>query len=312
MKKKLLFTLFILICVPSIALATDYDIFIIAGQSNTYNGEEDTGDSFPDPSIDVTDADVKQLGRYSPNNYAVIPAKDPMDHWTQPAGSVGWNLMFGRAYKAASYLLPGRKVLIIPAGKGGTGFSDNQWNEGDPLYNDLIARATSTLAAYPNSELKAIFWQQGEADGLAGQIAANAHKEAMKNMFAALRSTLNATSVPIFAGGMVPAYAESTTPLSTVQSGIEAAMGEIDYGYYVDVTGLTSSSIGNPYHFEGSSMRGSSPDVKDTTTLGLAGRYLEAYNQYKKEKQASIYVNTKTFRAKNTDIGNVTISNITF
>jgi hypothetical protein len=87
--------------------------------------------------------------------------------------------MYGSAYPFALRLAAtepaGRKVLIIPAAKGGT--SILQWDkvinnfasstDTTLLYDDMASRTKAVLAQNPHNRIVAVIWRQGEADAIA-------------------------------------------------------------------------------------------------------------------------------------------------
>lgn len=169
-----------------------YDVVLVIGQSNTHAGIG------LDPALDGPVEDIRQLGRFCGSDLQIIPAIEPLDHHTRADGRIGFALTFAKAY-AGEYLDEGRYVLIIPAGYGGSGFVNNGWNRGDPLYEDAVGRVRDVLASSPASELAAILWHQGEAD-----VGNPSYLEILDGFITDLRSDLEAPSVPFILGGMVP------------------------------------------------------------------------------------------------------------
>lgn len=182
-----------------------FDIIVIMGQSNTLNGFE------LDSTIDKISDGVLQLGRHGSNNYNIIEAKEPLEHWDVRQNKNGFGLPFAKIYKD-NLLKKDKKVLLIPCGKGNTGFADGQWNKGNLLYNDAIERIKWILIQYPKSELKAILWQQGERDILLKNPNYQSNLDSfVKNLFYDL-SGYNSNFVFI-AGGLVPYWVDKNKTL---------------------------------------------------------------------------------------------------
>lgn len=264
-----------------------YDVFLIAGQSNTYNGVESSGDSIPNGSLDNADDDIKQWGRHGGDNNTVVAATGPLQHRTpagaQPSGVVGWGLTFAKMYKAQGYLAPGRQILLVPCGQGSTGFISDDWNEGDDNYDDAITRTLAALEAGDGTNyLKGILWHQGERDAGDAPNAAN-HATALLAMIDAMRSDLGSSTIPFIAGGLVPALVDApVAEYDTVNANIEAIVSARTYTGYADPASPTELTVegtasGSNNHYSSYSMRGSSHDFDDYTTLGFAGRYWVAY-----------------------------------
>lgn len=261
-----------------------YDIFLVAGQSNSYHGEYMNGETIPNATLDSPDADIFQIGRFDGFNNQVILAEEPLDHMgylgaRPPSNTASWALTFAKMYKTSGYLLGNRKILLVPAGEGGTGFSDNQWNPGNQNYNDAVARVAVALAAGTGvNQVKGILWNQGERDcGSTTDVAA--HKPALMTMIDAMRTAFGDTNIPFVVGGMVPG---ALTALGvTLQAGMADIPNVKAYTGYADPmtpTELTCADRGPTNHYSIRSTRGyPTQDFNDYTTLGLAGRYWVAY-----------------------------------
>lgn len=265
-----------------------YDIFLIAGQSNTYSSTTSSGDTCPNPTLDSTDEDIKQWGRFDGEDGTVITAEEPLDHIgylgaRPPSDKVGWALTFAKMYKAQGHLGYGRKILLVPCGEGGSGFADNKWNQGDADYNDAKNRVLAALAeGAGNNQLKAILWHQGEDESGNATNAAN-HAAALLAMIDAFRSDFGLPNLPFIAGGLIPALVSAPVLYYDVtNANIEAIVTARKYTGYADPaspTELTAEGVasGSNNHYSSYSMRGSSQDFSDYTTLGFAGRYYVAY-----------------------------------
>lgn len=172
-----------------------YDVFLIVGQSNTLQG------CCIDPTKEVEDPKIKQVGRYD-NDLQIIPAIEPLAHHATAPNRIGFAMTFATLYKE-NLLAPDRKILLIPCGKGGTGFESKDWNPGDPLYEDAIKRTNYILENYPNATLKGILWQQGEKDV---NLKSKHYQENLDTMIFHLRKDIKLASIntPFLMGGMVP------------------------------------------------------------------------------------------------------------
>jgi hypothetical protein len=130
-------------------------LILIVGQSNTHYGLG------LDESIDAPIDGIYQLGRFD-NNNCIIQACEPLDNHTKTKKRIGFAFTFAKQLK--QYLQEADDIIIIPCGYGGTGFIDGNWNKTNPLYEDAVSRTNHVLAEYPNAELSAILWHQGETD----------------------------------------------------------------------------------------------------------------------------------------------------
>lgn len=230
---------------PLQAPARETHVFLIAGQSNAMSRVPfDGGADWP--------AGVFQYGRFAPNDGVLIPARRPLEHWSQPvAGGIGWALQFSIEYRAAN---PDIDLVLVPAALGGTGFSDNRWNPGDDLYADAVARVNALMAVRPEFSFRGILWHQGEADSFTAADAA-AHQGALEAMIAAMRTDIAAAGpqTPFVAGGMVPALVAASADRQRVQANLESLGSRVAHTAHAASTGL--SAIADGVHFNAAAMR---------------------------------------------------------
>lgn len=178
-------------CKPTSHTAVGYDVFLIAGQSNTHAGVPF------DSVLDASDPDIFQLGRFDTLNYRIIPAKENLQHWTRVEDNIGFALSFAKLYKA-NLVGNDRKILLVPCGYGATKIA--QWQRGEMLYNDIVDRVKFCLNI-PGSQLKGILWHQGENDLGKGNTTYQAQ---LDTLITNMRCDLGHPSVPFIVGGLVP------------------------------------------------------------------------------------------------------------
>jgi len=179
-----------------------YQIVVVAGQSNAVGH----GPIIPEWEIDATG--IFQLGRHGTTNLAILPAVEPLAHWE--AGGTGFALEAVSLMRSADP----RDYLIIPAALGGTGFVDNMWNPGDPLYRDLVQRVRYVLHAYPGSTVRAVLWHQGESEWVEADDGYNdAFPLQLETMIAALIAEAGMPeNVPFLVGGLAPEFEATVSP----------------------------------------------------------------------------------------------------
>lgn len=216
-----------------------FDILPIFGQSNTFNGLT------LDSGLDVSDAAVFQIRQ----NGAVAMAAEPLAHPVVTANAIGHALAFARLYRADN---PGRKVLIVPYGINGSGFSDNEWNNGNPSFEAAVKLANLAYSTHPDNRWLALLWQCGETDAEVPQTEI-AHAAALDAMIAALRTDLTAASgLLVIAGQMAPTWVAANPARQPVQNAITNLPGRVANTALAVSTALT---VHDTIHFDAASQR---------------------------------------------------------
>lgn len=240
---------------------TNYDVILVAGQSNTHYGLG------YDSLLDASDNRIVQLGRFDENDHQIIPAAEPLDHHTKKNDRIGFALTFAKLY-ADAFLVENRKVLIIPCGRAGSGFKNNRWNPGDFYYEDAVERTQFVLRNFKNSKLVAILWQQGEDD-----VTNPNYQAALDQFMQTLRNDLGASEVPFILGGMVPGWVEQASNRIQTQAIIKSAGDRFDYVGYADpllpIAITQSADTTETIHYDAAGLR------------ELGSRYFGAYVQLK-------------------------------
>lgn len=222
------------------------DVFLLAGQSNaTARAAFDGGADYP------TDGTVLQWGRNGADDGVLINAARPLQHNSQAGGvDTGFALQFVLDYRAAN---PTRNIVLIPAASGATSFDGDDWNPGDPRYQDAVDRTNACLAANPDFEFAGILWHQGESDALAN--ASAQYQARLDAALAGFRADITGATAttPIVLGGLVPDFIAAGTEQAAVQAIIEATPGRVEYTGYASSTGLDDN--GDNLHFDMASFR---------------------------------------------------------
>lgn len=201
-----------------------YDIILVAGQSNTLNGVG------LDPDIDLVSDSIEQLGRWDGYNYQIIPAIEPLDHHDKRKGRIGFALTFAKLYKN-KYLQAGRKLILIACGKGSTGFKGNSWNQGDPLYTDAVERINHICSKYPGSKMVTLLWHQGEHD-----VDNELYYLQLDQMVMAFRNDVSNWQEPkiFIAGGLVPFWTSALSSRKKCNLIIKNLCYRVPYTGYAD------------------------------------------------------------------------------
>ncbi len=197
---------------------TPYDIFIVAGQSNTNQGLG------LDERKDKAEEGIFQLGRVGIYDRMIITAQEPLQHHTARKNKIGFALTFSKLYR--SFTEKKNPVLIVPCGYGGT--SIHAWSTDGFLYKDMIDRTDLVMETYPQSTVKAILWHQGESD-----IGDKNYAQKLDTLIQNIRKDLN-KDVAFILGGMVPYWVAQKPERIRQQEIIKTTPNRIENTAYAD------------------------------------------------------------------------------
>jgi len=204
---------------------TNYDIIIIAGQSNACGaGRRNHGSSILGPIYNAAnDAPDPRIKQFSRTNNSIIEAKDSLDHLQYRTGSsIGFGMSFAKEYISRGLLTSGRNVLIIGCGWGGTSMINTTYywkkptagnNPTTSLHDLTISRVNAAKVLIgPSSRVIALLWHQGESDATyisANTTNYNLYKSLLKETLISMRQEImrfySQTYVfPILLGALTP------------------------------------------------------------------------------------------------------------
>lgn len=118
-----------------------------------------------DTALEITYFDLPFV--IEPANYRITDGQKRGD----------FSLSFAQKYVENGLLQSGRKLLIIRAGIGGSGFQKGQWGMQDPVYLKMMEMTAYALSLNPENKVVGLFWQQGEHDAFEGNPPENYHKQ---------------------------------------------------------------------------------------------------------------------------------------
>ena len=266
-----------------------YDIIILAGQSNA-EGQgvgEVTQEYIPDERVHImkddagfkfgkVDGVTTLIGKWPAVN--TITVAEERTHSTK--GKVGcFGLWFAKHY-ADTYLEEGRKVLIVNANFGGTGFARPEWGVGNILHTRMLSMTRAALAENPDdNRIVAFLWHQGEHDSFENadwdpEKRYRVHKENVRATFADFYDQFGDNTIPVVAAGFSNEYyLTNVEACDAVLKAIREDVAEIG-GSFIETDDLQSNNqrIGNgdPYHF-----------CRESLHI-LGSRYFDEYRKLRK------------------------------
>ena len=207
-----------------------FDILIQAGQSNA------SGNGFGPTDVPyVSDGRIWYLNR---NNTISLAAEYARGNSVQS----NFALSFSKKYIEAGCLDEGRKILILRAALGGTGFLNNRWGLTDDLYLHMMEMIRTALSLNPENRLVALLWHQGEADALQ-QASFDVHYKHLNDLLQSVRSTFAVPTLPFVAGDFVQQWKEEKAEIcAPVIDAIRAVCRDCGFGAFVETDGLTSNA----------------------------------------------------------------------
>lgn len=206
-----------------------FDVLIQAGQSNAegygFGPVDDpwTGDErvwYLNQDFTITRAEEKVNGNEIQSNFS---------------------LSFAREYLNAGLLGDGRKLLILRAAVGGTGFLDGNWREEDPLFLRMTEMIRTALELNPENRLVGLLWHQGETD--AGLKASyETHYGHLSTLVRLTREGFGTPDLPFVAGDFVHHWEGQNAEIcKPVVDAMRAVCGDIGHAAFVETDGLLSN-----------------------------------------------------------------------
>lgn len=271
---------------------TPCDVIILAGQSNAQgHGLGECSDPYkPDERILVLQGKMPA--------YELIEGKTDLWYLEMEGCSEGrvevakidgagcFAHYFAREYVKNGLLKEGRKLLIVYAPVGGTGFVGKYWGigkserisgfwtEDGPLYQRMLSLTDEALRLNPENKIVGLLWHQGECDAWEreAQGLGETYADLLKKLIDGVKERYALQKLPVVCGEFVldTWYEACKEKSDIVMRATENLMCEIGGGF-VKATGLLSNrqAVGNGdnIHFSHESLR------------VLGERYFEAYKK---------------------------------
>lgn len=206
-----------------------FDIFIQAGQSNSEGyGLGEVDDPYePNDQVwymngdfTISCAEEKVAGNEIQSNYA---------------------LSFAREYIKNGLLKDGRKLLILRASVGGTGFLDNRWKMTDDLYLRMMEMIRTALALNEKNRLCGFLWHQGETDALLNA-SYEVHYGHLTKLLRSVRDEFHVPDLPFIAGDFVHHWKNENIEICLpVLDAIRDVCRDCGHGGFVETDGLLSN-----------------------------------------------------------------------
>ena len=175
--------------------------------------------------------------------YRIAPAKENTRKGVGKQGCLA--MSFIRKYYDDFLLGSDRKLLLVRAAIGGTGFMRRQWTPDGVLYNRALDMADTALGLNGENRLVAILWHQGESEavdgkGLGYDYLYSFYTESLTRLINDLKEKYG--EVPFLAGGhcedWIPRFAVESPAITDANKDVFKNFGHTGY---VDTAGLGSN-----------------------------------------------------------------------
>lgn len=253
-----------------------YDIILQAGQSNAagYGHGPAENPFIPNPSVLYLTQGNPQAAEYEPKGeleIAVAAERPDPDH---PGDMLGdFSLGFAQKYVEAGLLSPDRKLLVIRAAVGATGFLKGYWRIGDPLYQRMLHMTDYALNLNPENRLLGFLWHQGEHEAAFLNDPQRYHDQFLA-VVEAVRARYG-ENLPFVCGGFCNQWVQENQPACDQIMDVIRAVARETRGAYVETADLRSNDQktgdGDTIHF----------CREDLQELGK--RYFAAYQNLRNE-----------------------------
>lgn len=222
----------------------DYDVFILAGQSNMCGQSQETIEA----QDQLYNPYICQLGRNGSYDMKVINAEQELDH-VSGADGPGLGYKFAELYGIDN---PNNKIILVPVAQGNTGFSSGDWTVTTGAnYIDTVARVNAAMAYGTGTKtLKGLLWHQGEQDVSMSQAA---HSAAFDAMIAGFTTDITGftSNTKIVVGDLTPNF--SASGHTNIRASIADVPNRHTNAAFAASTGLTDR--GDNIHIDRASLR---------------------------------------------------------
>ena len=251
-------------------------VLIVAGQSNTLYG-----DKLERAKDDLDFSRVLQIpSAFLNGNQPLLTSvhEGNIGHYTPEFNRIGFITRTAVYYRDNDVGKNGR-VVIIPAGFGGSGWNDHlynqknpmHWRADGPLFQKLVKRIN-----YARDELfgkfPAFLWHQGESD-----VGTPHYAFIIRTFIASMREHIGILDCPFVLGEMAGRWVGAHTQRVQQQQIISSVQLDVPYTTVVKSHGLLSAPL-DPIHFS----------AADQRVLGT--RYYEAIKKAKSNRSPPYYV----------------------
>lgn len=206
-----------------------FDIIIQAGQSNS--------EGFGVGPVDEPYQPNEQVWYLNPDFTISMASEDVMYNEIRST----FALSFASRYVSEGLLQEDRKLLIIRAAVGGTGFLDNHWKLEDDFYLRMMEMTRTALSLNEENRLVALLWHQGETDATL-KASYEVHYNHLNTLLESVRSEFSVQNLPFIAGDFVHHWRDKNQEIcAPILEAIRAVCADCRSGTFVETDELHSN-----------------------------------------------------------------------
>ena len=152
-----------------------------------------------------------------------------------------FSLPFAAEYVKNGCLAEDRKLLIIRAAAGGTGFLDGNWKPEDPLFLRMMDLTRTAMALNPDNRLVGLLWHQGETDAI-NHASYEVHYAHLSTLLRLVREEFFVPGLPFVAGDFVQHWKGDNAEIcKPVVDAMRALCRDAGHAAFVETDGLLSN-----------------------------------------------------------------------
>lgn len=191
-------------------------------------------------SVDLDESGLRI--EYADQPFVMEQASEPIANGNKRGD---FALSFAEDYIKSGLLTSDRKILIIKAAIGGTGFYKGHWGLQDKVYLKMLEMVDYALQLNPENKIVAFLWHQGEHDAFEGNPPDIYHKQLL-DMLQSVRARYGV--MPFVAGDFVQDWKGKNIQIcEPIIQVIRNVVKETEKSGFVETDGLLSNDqkIGN-------------------------------------------------------------------
>lgn len=159
---------------------------LVFGQSNA-TSQEEAGFQLDRQGLDAFEAGVFEMSQgIARTSFTVAPYGELMP-CRNPVQFDSFGVNMAQSLGKRLRKLTGADIALVGRGLGGSSFSQNEWNPGDPLATDTITLWTDFQRLHPEYELGAIVMSLGSTDAIVG-MSGEEYRSRVIQLITAIRS----------------------------------------------------------------------------------------------------------------------------